>query len=259
MRAFLDAFFARHFFQVQDSFLEYIASSGLGNVMNREALHIADIGSGPAVATLAIVDALDTALHHLDKPNKRFGRRKINVTTVLNDTSEVCLDTGQAMLKAYSRARTANSRVDFKRVIPLATPFPESVKQLNRMARFSEPFDFSCFGYVLDHLEEQSGAQAAFDGIRQLVKAGNPQSGRILIIQDKFHESLHRRLCRSLGTSLEQTEIKQHVYDSANQNSEYTYTFFRSFYPQMKDLQEHKPREQTLQQASVARYHIVKE
>jgi len=92
----------------------------------------------------------------------------------------------------------------------------------------TEPYDLCCLGYVLIPLTEQAGVQPSVDGIRQLARAGNRNGGQLLLTQDKFHEDLHRQICRHLGMPAEVVELKQRVYDSENQNSEHTYTYCRS-------------------------------
>ena len=65
MRAFLDSFFARHYFQVQDGMLAYMTSEEFLNLLDKRELNVLDIGCGPAVASLAITDMLTCILRHL--------------------------------------------------------------------------------------------------------------------------------------------------------------------------------------------------
>jgi hypothetical protein len=91
LRAFLNAFFARHFFQIQDTILQPDVFERFLNVIRRGNLRIADIGCGPAVASLAILDVI-TAI------NQSIKLPLIRTSVVLNDVSGVSLHTGQKML-----------------------------------------------------------------------------------------------------------------------------------------------------------------
>jgi SAM-dependent methyltransferase len=227
LRVSMDAFFARHYFQVQDSLLDFFASPALPAVARRGTMHVADIGCGPAVAALAILDAASVTMELLE--NGGAGPRPLTVHLTLNDTSEVCLSEARRLLDSYSRSRSKHVLVG--RVLPLSTAFPKSIVQLQRVARMVAPFDICCLGYVLDPITEQVGIEAAVRGIRQLVQTGNPTGGRLLLTQDKFREGLHRDICEGLGVPAEMADLKQRVYDSQNQNEEQTYTYCRSCSP----------------------------
>ena len=114
-----------------------------------------------------------------------------------NDVSEPCLKVGQDLLVAYFRGLGA--RFAAERIIPVTAPFPKSNAQLSRIARLSRPYDLCCLSYALAPLDEQSGLQAISQGIGLLADACAPASGRIVVLQDKFHESLLRKVCRELG------------------------------------------------------------
>ena len=95
MRAFLDGFFARHFFQIQDSLVEYFASPIFEAVAQRGHIHVADVGSGPSVASLAIADLASAAIATLRQAGRLRGSGRLTVHVTLNDTSEICLDEGR--------------------------------------------------------------------------------------------------------------------------------------------------------------------
>ena len=59
MRAFLETFFTRHLFQLQNSLVDYIASPDFDSIMQSGLLRILDVGAGPAVASIGLVDMLD--------------------------------------------------------------------------------------------------------------------------------------------------------------------------------------------------------
>ncbi len=67
MKAFLIKFFARHYLQTQNSLIEYFTSQDFHNIIRLGHLRILDIGSGPAVASLAITDMLASLVKHLKR------------------------------------------------------------------------------------------------------------------------------------------------------------------------------------------------
>ena len=94
VRAFLNSLFARHFFQVQDSLLEFASDLVTGRPIERAAYCFADVGSGPAVASLALVDLLDCIKDV--RPEQETTRvAPIRMLVVLNDVSEPCLKVRQ--------------------------------------------------------------------------------------------------------------------------------------------------------------------
>ena len=232
MRAFMDRFFARHFFQTQDSLVEYFASPAFEAAARRGYIHVADVGSGPSVASLAVADLASTTIAATRQAGRIRIAGRVAVHVALNDTSEICLAEGRSLLKRYNQG--GNEPISIGRVIPISTAFPDSITQFRRIARMTEPYDLCCLGYVAIPLSEQMGVQAFADGIHQLVQVGHSSGGQLLLTQDKFHEDLHRRICRHLGTSAEIVDLKQRVYDSENQNSEHTYTYCRSCSPLSK-------------------------
>ena len=231
VRSFLNSFFARHFFQVQDSLLALASGLVLRRPREGGTFSFADIGSGPAVASLALMDMLD-CIGELGPEAPQIGKRPIRISVVLDDVSEPCLKVGREMLIAY--ARETKGRLSLERVVPVSVPFPKSNSQLCRIARLTKPYDLCCLSYAMVPVDEQSGHQALSRGIEQLADACRGADGRILLLQDKFHESLLRKVCRVLGAQAQHAQIKQNVYDTENENSEHTYTFFRSIHPTEK-------------------------
>lgn len=232
MRAFMDRFFARHFFQTQDSLVEYFASPAFEAVARRGYIHVADVGSGPSVASLAIADLACTTIAAIRQMGRIRSAGRLAVYVALNDTSEICLAEGLALLKRYNRV--GNEPISIRRIIPISTPFSNSITQFRRIAGMTEPYDLCCLGYVMIPLSEQVGVHAFAGGVHQLAQAGYGNGGQLLLIQDKFNEDLHRQICRHLGTPAETVDLKQRVYDSENQNSEYTYAYCRSRSPLSK-------------------------
>ena len=209
------------------------------DVRGSGSLCFADIGSGPAVASLALIDMLD-CIGELGLQAHKIAKHPIRMSVVLNDISESCLQVGRDMLITY--ARQAKTRLSLERIVPVSVPFPKSNAQLCRIARLIKPYDLSCLSYAMVPVDEQSGHQALCQGIDQLADACRGADGRILLLQDKFHESMLRKVCRAIGAQLQEAQVKQKVYDSQNENSEHTYTFFRSIHPSESKVQTETPR-----------------
>ena len=94
MRTFLVKFFTRHYFQVQNSLLRFILSEDFADIVSSGRLRILDVGSGPAVASLAITDLLSYMLdQHVELTEWPKGKA-VKLTYVLNDVSSTCLGTG---------------------------------------------------------------------------------------------------------------------------------------------------------------------
>ncbi len=98
MRAFLEIFFTRHFFQVQNSLIKYLVSEEGLSVLKEGHLRILDIGSGPAVASLAITEIVAYIVRHLVNSSVWRGNRKMKVTYVLNDTESICGSKGRVLI-----------------------------------------------------------------------------------------------------------------------------------------------------------------
>jgi ribosomal protein RSM22 (predicted rRNA methylase) len=101
MRAFLDTFFARHYFQVQNSLLEYLTSEDFLELLNTQNVSVLDIGAGPAVASLAITDIVARVIRQLSKMNWRANSKIIKIRYILNDTANICLGTGQELITSH--------------------------------------------------------------------------------------------------------------------------------------------------------------
>ncbi len=227
VRAFMNALFARHFFQLQDSLLEFAVDLVASRSSQGEPLCFADIGSGPAVASIALIDLLDSVRQVVRKRTGE-GMEPVRLSIVLNDVSEPCLDVGRKMILSLS----GETSVSVPQIAPVTVPFPRSITQLGRLARNLRPYDLCCMSYVLAPLQEQAGLRSVSDAVRQLLGTSIQANGRAVILQDKFHEQLHVDVCRRLGVSSQEVQLKQTVYDTDNQNDEHTYTFFRCVFPQ---------------------------
>jgi hypothetical protein len=83
--------------------LEYVLSEDFLEMVRNGNLRILDIGSGPAVASPAISDMLRCIFRHIEEEKNWLMGKKLAVDYLLNDTSAICLGTGQHMLADYFR------------------------------------------------------------------------------------------------------------------------------------------------------------
>ncbi len=223
LRGFLDRLFARHFFQIQNAILQQDTFERFVSAVQRRNITVADIGCGPAVASLAILNLASNVCCKLNK--------KVYVNIILNDISVEALAVGRKMLETYAKHLYGIS--GFK-IIALDTPFPDSMIQLRRMSNMLDPYDICFLPYVLDIVKEDS----SYENIRQRLEilAGLCKpTGFILNLQDKFRESFARRIGHLLKASVNKLSLRQRIYDSTNSCDEYSYDYFRiAFFPDQK-------------------------
>ena len=217
MRAFLDTFFARHYFQVQDSLLECMTSD--------EFLNLLDIGSGPAVASLAITDMLACMLRHLEGISLQAYAKEMRIRYVLNDTAGICLGVGQQMLENYFRLNRQHGQLHQDGMFAIEKGFPSNMIQLKRLHENIGPYDITNFSYVVNPLNEEEGLKNLSAGLLQVEKLCSA-NGRILILQDRFSVSLMRRIVRAIGQSCRKRVLSQHVYSTGNSKAIYSYLYY---------------------------------
>ena len=218
MRSFLNAFFARHFFQVQDTILQPEAFARFCSSLRKGKINILDIGSGPAVASLAVLDLINAI-------NDCGCMAEGNLRVVLNDTSAICLQTGQDMLSAFGR-RVGGYRA-ISDPICVDVPFPDSLIQIRRVSSFVGRYDLCFISYVLKPFKEEMTHEEIGLRIKELL-GYCAENGLCVILQDKFRESLIRHTGRVQGVSVHKAKLTQKVYDNENSNAEQLYTYFRA-------------------------------
>lgn len=230
MRAFLDVFFTWHFFQVQDSLFNYMTSEDFLDIVGSGHLRILDVGSGPAVASLAITDMLACILEHIEYIEGWPKGGTVKVAYVLNDTSSICLGVGQHMLRNYFRIRTGHTRsIINDHMISIQKSFPDDMNQLQRIKLNLGTYDIVIFSYVISPLNEDRGFNSLVSGLLNIEKLCS-YNGRILILQDKFQTSLVRRMSKAIEASANKQVLTQHVYPKRNDNETYTYIYYRCLY-----------------------------
>jgi SAM-dependent methyltransferase len=239
MRAFLETFFTRHLFQLQRSLAEYITSIDFQKAIQFGPLRILDIGAGPAVASLGITDLIhrmagDGVLRAYTYP------RAVRMVHVLNDNSPICLATGRRMLAACQElGRRSDPRPFHDRVFALPTAFPSNMRQIQQVASFIGGYDIVILSYVVNPLTDDCGLENLAVAVRTVERFCKPR-GRILVVQDKFQESLVRSLAHLLNTECHEQTVTQEVYPPRGSNDTYTYTYYDCLYA---------PRERSTQRA----------
>lgn len=220
MKAFLETFFARHYFQVQKSLVEYLTSSEFYDSLTTKEFNILDIGSGPAVASLAVTEMLDCILG----ARNEAGIHKLRVNYVLNDTENICLGIGQELLRNYFRSQSPQ-RISCGHVFSMEKGFPSNFGQLERVARNLGLYDLIILSYVLKPLHNDLGLKNIANALSMLQGISKP-NGRIMIIQDKFSKALVGNVSRLIGQSFKKETLAQHIYSENNDNETYTYSYY---------------------------------
>jgi hypothetical protein len=224
MRAFLETFFTRHLFQLQRSLVEYVASLDFQRTVQFGPLRILDIGSGPAVASLGMIDMVRRTIQ------SAIGPRAVRMVHVLNDTSPICLVTGKRMLAAcHELEGRVGPALPGDRVFTLPTAFPRNMRQIQQLASFLGGYDIIILSYVMDPLTDAYGVRALVAAVRALEHLCRPH-GRILLMQDRFREALIRRLTRMLSVEYREQTVSQEIYPPRGDNETYTYTYYDSLY-----------------------------
>jgi len=224
MRTFLEVFFSRHYFQVQNSLLDYVDSDDFGEILEEGEVRILDIGCGPALGVLAVTDMLMCLLENQNRP----GQHAIRFVYVLNDTSKICLAVGQRMLDEYlALCNARNAGIGEHKILTLSNDFPDNTRQLERMVKNYETFHLVMFSYVVRPLEDENGITSLANDIVGTENLCDPH-GRILILQDQYRESLMRALGRQIKASVESKELTQEI--SPNRGTGDTYSYFQCLY-----------------------------
>jgi hypothetical protein len=220
VRGFLDKFFARHFFQVQHAILQEDTYERFLNAINRGRVQIADIGCGPALATIATLNIIS----YICNKHSKF----VDVSVILNDTETENLVIGQKMLTRYAKQLR---KIRITKTISLDTPFPDSMVQLRRISKMTLPYDMCFMSYIFVPLKEDASYDEIGNQIQELATHCKPDGFGILI-QDKFRENHTRRLGAVIKATVNKLTLNQKVYDSNNSNENHWYNYFRMvFFP----------------------------
>jgi hypothetical protein len=230
MRAFLVKFFTRHYLQTQNSIVKYMTSHDFVDVISSSHLRILDIGSGPAVASLAITDMFFSILEYMTKSGGWPKGKKLKVDYVLNDTSGICLGTGQRMLADYfNNIRRYNNVIVNNCTISVRKSFPDNMNQLRRVRFNIGTYDIIVFSYVIIPMNEDKGFSKIIRGLLDIEVLCH-KDGRILILQDKFREELVGKIGRSVGIQSSEQDSTQIIYPKTDANESYTYRYYQILY-----------------------------
>jgi len=230
MRAFLDIFFTRHFLQIQNSLLDYMVPFDFLEIVRSGHLKILDIGSGPAVASLAITDFLAYILDYLVHNGEFPKHRMLKITYVLNDTAAICLGTGTHMLSNYFKIQNANHfKITNNQTISINNAFPNNMSQLRRSKNNFSAFDMITFSYVVIPLNEDNGFNNLIDGLFNSEELCS-RNGIMLILQDRFRESLIKRIGKAIGVPTNNKEITQQIYPDRNAHEIHKYSYYSCLY-----------------------------
>jgi len=216
LRSFLDRLFARHLFQIQNAILQQDTFERLVSAIQGRNITVADIGCGPAVASIAVLNIVSNVCCKINK--------SIYVNIILNDICTEALAVGRKMLETYVKYLHGISGL---KILSLDTPFPNSTVQLRRISRMLDLYDICFLPYVLDHVKEDH----SYENIcQQLEMLGGfcKSTGFIMNLQDKFRESIARRIGHLLKVPVNKLSLRQKVYDSTNSCDEYSYDYLRT-------------------------------
>jgi len=226
MRAFLEVFFSRHYFQVQNSLLDYAESEDFDGILDGGEIRILDIGCGPAVGVLAVTDII---MYILENQNSSW-LRPIRFVYVLNDTSGICLATGQRMLNEYfDLCKAQTMRVGEHRILTITNDFPDNVNRLERIMKNYGVYHLAMFSYVIRPLADENGTSGLTNEIVGTENLCDPR-GRILILQDQYRETLMRALGRQIDAPIENKELTQEIFPKRGTTDTYTYSYYQCLY-----------------------------
>jgi len=197
------------------------------NKASKNALHLLDVGCGPATASLAVTDLLNSLLviPELVTPwNDLF--------YTFNDTSEAGLLAGVTLLGNFRRRSllTRNPRAALRIHDPetIVAAFPESAERISIPRHRPEaPRDsMLIMSYVVGPLVEKEGVHSIARGIRKIVMSDERRTMGLMLIEDQFHEKQLRSLARELELRVEERTLSLKTYWAENHHEIYTYRYY---------------------------------
>ena len=227
-------FFSRHYFQIQNSLLDYIESEDFDSIFDGGEIRILDIGCGPAVGVLAVTDIIMSILENQNSSRQRL----VRFAYFLNDTSGICLSTGQRMLnECFDLYRANEIGAGEHRILTLTNDFPDNANQLERIEKNYGAYHLVMFSYVIRPLANENGNIGLANDIVRTEKLCDHR-GRILILQDKYRETLIRTLGEQINVSVENKELTQEIFPIRGTANTYTYTYYQCLYKPCHNLAE---------------------
>ena len=150
----------------------------------------------------------------------------IKIRYILNDTSNICLGTGQELIRNYFRINPeGESKLFHAATFTIGKEFPASIGQIRRIYRNLGFYGIAVLSYVVNPLSEEQGFANTIRGLKEIETMCNP-AGKVLIVQDRFSESVIKKVARLMGESCQKDMLAQFVYSSKNSNDSYTYQYY---------------------------------
>jgi hypothetical protein len=109
--------------------------------------------------------------------------------------------------------------------LSLEKEFPASISQTRRIYRNLGFYSIIILSYVVNPLSEEQGFANTIRGLKEVETMCNSR-GRVLIVQDRFSESVVKRITGLLGKSYQEDTLTQYMYSSRNNNDSYTYRYY---------------------------------
>ncbi|MHC4104814.1 MAG: hypothetical protein ACYSR9_07740 [Planctomycetota bacterium] len=228
MRVYLIRFFSRHYFQTQNSLFKYITSQDFYNTIRLGRLRILEVGSGPAITSLAITDMLNRFIQCLEKTGQWPKGKSVKVDYILNDTCSLCLGTGKLILTKYFHNKK-HRRITCGQIISMHKDFPDNLSQLQRIRFNIGKYDITTFSHAILPMIEGKGFKNIVLGLFNVEKLCN-FNGRILILEDRFRAELVQQISRAIGISYNFEKIVQQIYPERNMSEIFTYSHYSSLY-----------------------------
>ena len=135
MRAFLVKFFARHYLHTQNSLVDYMTSQDFVEVIRSGKLRILDVGSGPAVACLAITDMIACILEHL--------KGIVGLVKGLSNLEKLCSNDGRILILQDTFQSTLMRRIS--RAMGISSREKESTQEVYPKRNTNESYTYSYY------------------------------------------------------------------------------------------------------------------
>lgn len=218
MRSFLDRFFVRHYFQIQNAITKNISSE---EQINCGRFRVLDIGSGPAVGILAVTEILKNIARE-----DNIIHTPVQLEFVCIEPSEICRSTGLKMANRYFTHLHFENKNEFRvGLSDISTPFPDCLGDLKSSSQNNADFQLILFSYVLNPLFDTYRIEDIQNGFGQLKSMLAPH-GKILVIQDRFSEDRVKIAASLLGAEIEEQEITQKIYSTDIERKVQTYHYY---------------------------------
>lgn len=235
MGAFLIKYFCRHYLQTQNSLIKYMTSRDFYNIIRSGHLRIFDVGSGPAVTSLAITHMLTKLINKLEETGEWPKGKRVKVDYILNDTCSLCLGTGKRILANYFQNNNSQRRIIKDQTISIQKGFPDNISQLQRIRFNLGKYDIVTFSYVITPLNEEKGFKNLILGLFNIEKLCN-YSGRVLLLQDRFRTRLVKKISRAIGISDNLEKTVQQIYPKRNSSNIFTYFYYSFLYVPTQEI-----------------------